>query len=58
MKQYVVARLKEASTWTGLALVLTACGVAIAPAQIEAISFVGLFVAGLLGAVTPDGNAK
>lgn len=54
MKDYIINRAKEPSTWRGLILVLTAVGVPIAPAMAEAIVSVGLAVAGLIGVVTPD----
>jgi hypothetical protein len=54
MKQYILDRAKEPSTWRGLVLVLTALGVPLAPAMSDAIIAVGLAVAGLIGAATPD----
>ena len=54
MKDYLVARAKEPSTWRGIILLLTAAGVPIAPAMAESIISVGLAVAGLIGAITPD----
>jgi hypothetical protein len=53
MKQYVLNRLKEPSTWRGFVLMLTALGVPVAPAMADAIVAVGLAVAGLIGVVTP-----
>ena len=52
--QYLLDRAKEPSTWRGVVLIVTSCGIALRPEQIEAISFVGLFIAGLLGAATKD----
>lgn len=57
-KQYFVDRLAEPSTWRGLVLVVTAFGVKMNPEQIEAIVFVGLFIAGMLGAVTKDSKPQ
>ena len=54
MKSYILERAKEPSTWRGLILLLTAIGVPIAPGISDAIISVGLAVAGLIGAVTPD----
>lgn len=54
MKNYLIDRAKEPSTWRGIVLVLTALGVPIAPAMAEAIVSVGLAAAGLIGIVTPD----
>jgi hypothetical protein len=53
MKSYVLARMKEPSTWRGVIYMLTAIGVPIAPAMADAIIAVGLALAGLVGAVTP-----
>jgi hypothetical protein len=53
MKAYVLARMKEPSTWRGVIYMLTAIGVPIAPAMADAIIAVGLALAGLIGAVTP-----
>ena len=54
MKDYLLARAKEPSSWRGLILLLTAAGVPIAPGMVEAIISVGLAVAGLIGVATPD----
>ena len=54
MKDYILARAKEPSTWRGLVLLLTAIGVPVAPAMAESIVSVGLAVAGLIGVATPD----
>jgi hypothetical protein len=51
---YLKARLKEPSTWRGLALCLTAFGIAITPDQIESIVVVGLLISGLIGAGVSD----
>lgn len=53
MKDYVLARMKEPSTWRGVIYMLTALGVPIAPAMADSIIAVGLALAGLIGAVTP-----
>lgn len=54
MKQYILARAKEPSTWRGFILLLTAIGVPIAPAMADAIVSAGLAIAGLIGVVAPD----
>ena len=54
MKDYLVARAKEASTWRGIILILTAAGVPIAPETQTAIISAGLALAGIIGAITPD----
>ena len=51
---YVLARLKEASTWRGIALLLTAFGVQIAPDVREAVISAGVAVAGAIGVFFPD----
>lgn len=52
--QYIINRLKEASTWRGIALLLTALGVQVAPELQEAVITVGVSTAGLIGVVFPD----
>ena len=54
MKSYILARMKEPSTWRGLTLLLTALGVPLAPGLSDAIIAAGLGIAGLIGALTPD----
>ena len=54
MKQYLVERMKEPSTWRGIILLLTAAGVPIAPELQTVIISTGLGLAGLVGAITPD----
>jgi hypothetical protein len=58
MKQYLVERFQEPSTWRGVILILTAGGVQIAPQMMEAIVSGGLFLAGLIGAGMADKRAK
>jgi hypothetical protein len=52
MKQYILDRAKEPSTWRGALLFLTAIGVPIAPALAEHIVAAGLALAGIVGMVT------
>jgi uncharacterized membrane protein len=54
MKDYLLARLKEASTWRGLTALLTAVGVALSPDQVNAIVSAGLALMGVLGVFTKD----
>lgn len=54
MKQYILDRVREPSTWRGAILFLTAIGVPIAPQLAEAIVTAGLGIAGLVGVLTPD----
>lgn len=51
---YLLARLKEASTWRGIALLLTAFGVQVAPEVQEAVISAGVAVAGAIGVFFPD----
>ena len=54
MKQYIIDRAREPSTWRGAILFLTAIGVPVAPQMAEAIVTAGLGIAGLVGILTPD----
>jgi hypothetical protein len=51
---YLLERLKEPSTWRGLAVLATAAGVTFSPEQMEAIVPVGLAVAGVIGVLAPE----
>lgn len=53
-KAYILARLREASTYRGLVLILTALGVKLSPDEGEAITIVGLALNGLLGVALSD----
>ncbi len=57
MRDYIIARLQEPSTWRGLVLAITGLGAAINPDLREAIVTLGLLVAGLIGAALPDKHA-
>lgn len=52
MKQYIIDRAKEPSTWRGILLFLTAIGVPVAPELANNIVTVGLGLAGIIGMVT------
>jgi len=52
MKQYILDRAKEPSTWRGILLFLTAMGVPVAPELANNIVTVGLGLAGIIGMVT------
>jgi hypothetical protein len=54
MKQFLLERGKEASSWRGLVAILTATGIALDPAQADAIVAIGLAVIGVIGAFFPD----
>lgn len=49
MKQYILDRAKEPSSWRGLILFLTAIGVPVAPELANNIVTVGLGLAGIIG---------
>lgn len=51
MKDYILDRAREPSTWRGAILFLTAIGLPIAPQLAEAIVTAGLGLAGLIGIV-------
>lgn len=57
MKDFLLARASEASTWRGLIMLATAAGVVFSAAQAEAIIAAGLALAGLVGAFSPDKKA-
>ena len=52
MKDYIVARLSEPSTWRGIIYLLIAAGVKIDPTQIDSIVAVGLSLAGMIAVVS------
>ena len=58
MRDYLIARLQEPSTWRGLVLIATALGAVLSPDQQEAIVTAGLLVAGLIGAAVPDQSSR
>ena len=53
VKAYLLARAQEPSTWRGVVLIFTACGVGFSADQQEAIIVGGLLLAGLIGAAAP-----
>ena len=52
MKAYLIARMREPSTWRGVAFILAAAGVP--GADPATVTQVGLGVAGLIGVLLPD----
>lgn len=52
--KWLLARLKEGSTWRGIILLLTVCGMKLEPDQQEAIIAAGLAIVGLIGVLTKD----
>lgn len=54
MKEYMLARLREGSTWRGIIAMLTAAGVSLQPDQQEAIISLGLAIMGVVGVFMKD----
>lgn len=54
MKDYILQRGKEASTWRGLVALVTAVGISVSPELAEAVVATGLAFIGLLGVFTKD----
>lgn len=52
--QYILARLRERSTWLGLIGLATACGLVLTPDQTAAVVGIGSALAGALASFTPD----
>ena len=53
-KQYIIDRLQEPSTWRAIILILTACGVPIAPELAIQIMAIGMAATGVVGIFTAD----
>jgi len=58
MIEYVLARLKEASTWRGLIGLLTAAGISISPELLDKIVAAGMALMGVIGMFFKDKAAK
>ena len=54
MNGWLLARLREPSTWRGLVWLATVAGLSLRPDQAEAIVTVGMALAGLLGVFLRD----
>ena len=54
MFEYILARLKERSTWLGIVSLITVAGVALSPEQSEGIVNAGVAIAGLVAVFTND----
>lgn len=52
--QYILDRLKEASTWRGLVALLAAFGVTISPEQSEQVIALGLAIIGTIAVFFKD----
>ena len=55
---YLLARLRERSTWLGLISLATALGIAVSQSQQEAVIAAGSAVAGLVAALVPDADTN
>ena len=53
-KTYILARLKEPSTWRGLIMLLTGFGVNLSPELASQIVSAGVGVVGVIGLVSKD----
>lgn len=55
-KKFILARLREPSTWSGMAAIGVAFGVGLPPGMVEAVTQIGVGVAGLLGIFMKEGS--
>lgn len=53
-REYLRERIKEPSTWRGVAILLTGLGIVLDPDQLAEIASAGLVIAGAIGAITSD----
>ena len=58
MFDYILDRLKEASTWKGIVWFATAFGLVLSPDQQEAIASFGMTLIGLISVFIEKGNTK
>jgi len=58
MKEFILARLREPSTWRSAVWVATSFGVVFHGEQAEAIIAFGMALSGAVGVVTPDKLSK
>jgi len=54
MVEYVIARLKEASTWRGIIGLLTAAGISVSPEMLDRIVAAGMALMGVVGMFFKD----
>lgn len=52
MLDWLIDRMRERSTWFGVVSLMTAIGISLSPAQIDAIAAAGMAVAGLVAVIT------
>ena len=58
LMDFFLERIKEPSTWRGLAMLATALGVAISPEMMEQIVVAGTAMVGLMGTFTKDDRRR
>jgi hypothetical protein len=58
MVTFILARMKEPSTWRGLVVLASGLGIALNPEQVAAISALGMSLAGTIGVFTSDPKKK
>lgn len=46
--EWIIERLKEATTWRGIVALITAAGIALSPEQVEAITLLGVALIGVI----------
>lgn len=56
MLDLIFAKLREPSTWRGLAIVLGACGITVAPAMVDMITLAVTGVVGVIEIVRADSH--
>jgi len=54
MVEYIIARLKEASTWRGIIGLLTAAGISVSPEMLDRIVAAGMALMGVVGMFFKD----
>ena len=54
MKQFLIDRFQEPTTWRGLVLLLTGLGVPLNPDLLEPIIATGLGLTGMIGVLSKD----
>lgn len=57
MKAYLLARLRERSTWAGMVTLFGVAGWVVSPEQAERVITAGIALAGLLAVLLPDTDA-
>ena len=58
LKNYLVSRGQESSTWRGLIMLATGFGAALKPEMADSVITVGIFLTGAVGALLPDAKKK